>query len=334
MKPDRRTFLKWSISGTTLFAAGSLLDVGEGRAADALELLSKAHDTSGQSLFVAPQREFALHVREGFRRMVDGRSVYAWGYTDESGLIQGVGPPLTVREGERIKVTLVNEARDGHNLYVKDILSDQTVVPPGGRHTYEFMAPPAGTYLYYDSVNDPLARAMGLCGALVALPADGSQTAWTGGPAFDQQFRWVLSELDERWNAARQNGQPVNLRAYRPNYFFINGRSFPETMSDSNAMMSGRVGQTILIRTVNGGLISHAMHFHGYHFRIIARNGQPQAAFIEKDTFVVYPGETVDVLVTLDQPGRYPVHDHSLMALTANGVYPNGIMAEFDVRGA
>lgn len=232
IKPDRRTFLKWSISGTTLFAAGSLLDRGEGRAAGALKRRGKAHDPSGQSLFVAPQRTFTLHVREGFRRMVDGRSVYAWGYTDGSGPIQGVGPPLVVREGEQVAVTLVNETRDGHSFHIKDILSDQTMVPPGRKHTYEFMAPPAGTYLYYDSADDPIGRALGLCGALVVLSADGRQTAWTGGPAFDQQFLWVLGELDERWNAARQNAQPIPLRDYRPNYFFINGRSFPDTMSD------------------------------------------------------------------------------------------------------
>ncbi|HYG56545.1 MAG TPA: multicopper oxidase domain-containing protein, partial [Symbiobacteriaceae bacterium] len=198
----------------------------------------------------------------------------------------------------------------------------------GGSYSYTFTAPPAGTYLFYDSLS-PVHRSMGLYGAMVVAPADGSRRLWAGGPAYDAQYLWLVSSLDEVWNRAAAAGKPVDTKQYRPNYFLLNGKGGGEGdhAGLTTLMVHGQVGQTMLIRRANASLVPHALHYHGFHFREVTRNGQALQHPRLKDTSLLRPLDTADILITFDQPGHYPVHDHILMAATANGSYPNGIMA-------
>ena len=43
-------------------------------------------------------------------------------------------------------------------------------IQPGATKTIEFVASRAGTYLYYDNLNQPVNRMMGLHGALIVMP--------------------------------------------------------------------------------------------------------------------------------------------------------------------
>ena len=43
-------------------------------------------------------------------------------------------------------------------------------IPPGATKSFEFFASKAGTYLYYDNLNQPVNRMMGLHGALIVMP--------------------------------------------------------------------------------------------------------------------------------------------------------------------
>jgi len=283
-----------------------------------------------KSALAVTARSFTLRAREGTIRTVDSKTLYAMGFADADGLFSVPGPVLWANEGDPLTVTLVNESPQGHSFVIDGVVSGATVLA-GGSGSFLFTAPHAGTYVYYDPLDHPLNRALGMYGALVVTPSDGSNHVWAGGPAFANQFLQVISELDETWNTAAGNGQPVNTAVYRPNYFFINGRGSPDSESDPNAHIMGLMGQTILIRWANAGLVPHSMHTHGFHFKIVQQNGMPETAFREKDNVPVYPGDTMDVTMYFDQKGLYPIHDHILMANTGNGVYPNGIMGMLNV---
>jgi hypothetical protein len=45
-----------------------------------------------------------------------------------------------------------------------------------------------------------------------------------------------------------------------------------------------------------------------------------------KDTVEVASGTTVELILDVNQTGSYPVHPHSLTAVTANGLYPYGAL--------
>lgn len=308
---SRRQFLAGAAGGTALAASG-LLRLPIGRAA------------------AATSRAFTLRVREGTLRTVDGKILYARGFADGAGTFGVPGPVLWANEGDPVTVAVLNESPQSHSFAIDRVVTGAGIAP-GGSAEYSFQAPHAGTYIYYDPTQAPVNRALGLYGALVVMSADGSTRMWTAGPAFDDQFLQVLSELDESWNTAVGRGDPIDPAVYRPNYFFINGRGKPDNEVDPNAYIRGTVGQTIAIRWANAGLVPHSMHTHGYHFKIVQQNGVPESAFREKDNVPVYARKTLDVTVLFDQPGRYPIHDHILMAATGNGVYPKGMVGMFDV---
>jgi len=318
---DRRAFLKACAvgSGAVAVTASGLLTLESFRA-------EGARRVGGGPM----PRSYSLRAREGSISTVDGKTLYARGFADEVGAMSIPGPALWAREGEWVTITLTNDAPEEHGIAIEGVAVGPPV-RPGGSAEIAFQAPHPGTYIYHDPAESPLNRALGMYGAFVVVPLDTPNRVWSGGPAFARQYLQVVSELDESWNAAASLKAPIDTGTYRPNYFFLNGRGFPDSDVDPNAHIRGSVGETILIRWANAGLVPHSLHTHGYHFLVVQQDGRPEAGFREKDNIPVYPGRTMDVILDFDQAGLYPMHDHILMANTGNGVYPKGIMGMFEV---
>lgn len=175
---------------------------------------------------------------------------------------------------------------------------------------------------------------MGMYGVLTVAAAGGANQTWTGGPAFDFQRTWVVSEMDKpRWNDVAGAGGTVNTSVYKPNYFLINGRGGFDGMHAADTTIDGTVGQTALVRIVNAGQFSHSLHFHGNHFQVLTVNGVRQSPpYRELDVINIPPKGTADVLYYLNQPGEYPMHVHTAQMETANGVYLNGAVTMINMR--
>ncbi len=60
------------------------------------------------------------------------------------------------------------------------------------------------------------------------------------------------------------------------------------------------------------GRLEHPMHLHGGAFQILARDGQPVAGQLVKDTVVVEPGESIAIGFRADNPGWWMLHCHEL----------------------
>ena len=206
---NRRDFLKAGLTGAAAFALSGLT-LMEPRRSDAAGVVD------------------VTFVAEGdFKTMIDGSDIYVWQFRDSAGSGPGkLTSGLLVQEGDTVNVTVENNLNLPINFVIPGILEDAPAVLPGNSLTYSFTAPAAGSYMYYDDFNGKTGRAMGLCGPLVVMPADGSQTLYSGGPGFDCQCTLVLNELDDRLNAAVYSGKPYDLADYEPNYFFVNGFTF------------------------------------------------------------------------------------------------------------
>ncbi len=299
----RRAFLKSGLAGSAAFAM------------------------SGLTLFSPRGARAAVNrvdlVAEGVtRNLVDGNSLFTWQYRDTGGSGPGaLASGLVVREGDSVDVTLTNHLDRPVNFAIPGVMAATPAVSPGASRTYSFTAPPAGSYFYTDDVNGEIGRAMGLAGPLVVMPADGSSRLYAGGPTFDRQYTLVLSEMDDRLNAAVQNGGGYDMAAYEPNYYFVNGLSYPETKADGDTLVAMSLGEDVAIRFINAGCISHPQHFHGYHVRVVSRNRVVETAVIDKDTTQVERGMCTDVILPVTQPGAYPLHTHYVPGVTANGVY-------------
>jgi suppressor of ftsI len=69
----------------------------------------------------------------------------------------------------------------------------------------------------------------------------------------------------------------------------------------------------VKIRIINDGKhhpMQHPMHFHGQRFIVLARNGVPEVSVGWKDTVLVRAGETVDVVLDNQNPGKWMGHCH------------------------
>ncbi|MCM3785388.1 multicopper oxidase domain-containing protein [Neobacillus mesonae] len=288
-------------------------------------------------------KQFNLYATDGTLQLPDGTSVYVWGYSEknEPGSARYPAPTLTVNEGDQVEVTLTNLGtnqkgikRVGHTIHFHGLDTDQANdgVPHtskdllvGESFTYKFKATHAGTYFYHCHVDTIEHLQMGMTGAFIVKAKDGANQAWTGGPKYDKEYTFVLNEIDPVWHKAVQEGKKYDRTAFKPTYFTMNGKAYPDTEKDPSTLIEGKLGEKVLVRIINSGYQPHAMHLHGHHFQIIASDGRPLAAPLEKDTVNIGPGERYDLLVTFTQEGSYPFHSHNIVDNMNNGVYPGGI---------
>ena len=75
----------------------------------------------------------------------------------------------------------------------------------------------------------------------------------------------------------------------------------------------------------NTGLSIHSLHFHRYHASIKYSSKNATHVNREKDTFPIYPLETIVLQIVPDKEGEFPIHDHNLVAVMGNNIYPNGM---------
>lgn len=287
-------------------------------------------------------KEFHLYATDGWLTLPDGERAYIWGFSDrnEKGSATLPGPAITVNEGDQVRITLHNigpaepgAARPNHTIHLHGLDVDQAndgvghtsrEVPLGESQTYEFTANRAGTHWYHCHVDPTEHIQMGMYGPIIVQATGGSKEAWTGGPAFDRQVTLVLSEIDPVWHTSVHGRKPYDRTLFHPRYWLINGKAAPDAMYDLASAIHGEVGERILVRLINAGYQWHAMHMHGFHFEVIASDGRPMPYAWEKDTLSIAPAERYDLLVTLDQKGVYPFHDHSEVRVTNNGALHGG----------
>jgi FtsP/CotA-like multicopper oxidase with cupredoxin domain len=296
-------------------------------------------------------KKFHLYATDGYLTLPDGEKVYIWGYSLENkkGTAVYPAPKLEVEEGDTVEVTLTNIGpvkegirRVAHTIHWHGLDTDQEndgvpdtspAIQTGESFTYRFTATHAGTYFYHCHVDTIEHLQMGMHGSLVVKAKGGVKQAWTGGPAYDKEYVFHLNEIDPVWHKAVEEGKKYDRTQFHPRYWTINGKAYPDTMKDPQTMIQGKVGETVLIRLINAGYEEHPFHLHGHHFKVIASDGRPLPAPIEKDTINIGPGERYDILVTFTQSGEFPFHSHKIIDNTNNGVYPGGLHTMTSITG-
>jgi manganese oxidase len=247
----------------------------------------------------------------------------------------------------------VNVANDGvPETSVAAIPANASQNGAGNVITYQFIPDRAGTFMYHCHQEADIHVQMGMYGALIIYnPLD--DAAALGGPTtgggqlyghkYDKDIIMLLTEVDLGQaqselgayansyvdpNTINVNGpnvfNPVN---YKPQYWLINGLSFPNTIHAATANFnwsnwatahpgydplivgsaSGDNGpQKILLRMINLGFETQPMHVHGFHPKVI---GMDQRAWtwanppgitagqgLELNTILIGSGNTIDML--------------------------------------
>jgi FtsP/CotA-like multicopper oxidase with cupredoxin domain len=251
-------------------------------------------------------------------------TVTAWTY---NGSVPG--PLIRVTEGDTVRIVFTNGLPEPttihwHGIEVPNNMDGvpdvtQTAIEPGETFVYEFIAKPAGTFMYHSHVNSDVQVPIGLYAPFIIDPKEPPQT-----PA-DVDVSLMLSEwlvLDGRTYPA------MPMAGMEPNYFTINGKAFPATEK-----IEVKKGQRVRIRFYGIGQFVHPMHIHGVPFKIVATDGHPvpEAAQLTKDTVLVSPGERYDIEFIATEPGEWMLHCHIPHHLTNDHIEPGGLMLMISV---
>jgi FtsP/CotA-like multicopper oxidase with cupredoxin domain len=229
----------------------------------------------------------------------DGVALPVYAFGEAGRALQNPGPLIRVPQGTEIQATV-------HNILAVPVTvhglgspgADSVVrIAPGMVEQVTFKAAVPGLYFYWGSsgAGDLKLRHdidSELTGALVVDPP--------GASANDEIF--VMEMMSERPGPSA-----------RETLATINGKSWPYTHK-----FQYQIGQEVRWRWINATNEPHALHLHGFYYRIDAfnRNGHVQNFDGESRPMVVtqriVPGETFDMTWSPSRPGQWLFHCHML----------------------
>ena len=210
-------------------------------------------------------------------------------------------------------------------------------VPVARDFPYFFRPHHPGTYMYHCHFEDVEHVQMGMTGIVYVRPeqnytgAPGAPVARLGGDpgspvlgytyndgdgstAYDREFTFMLNEVDTRPHDNLLAVQDFIWTNYKPNYWIMNGRSYPDTIKPSHdpslpyqpisSLVQANPGDRVLLRLANLGYEQHAMQLPGIRMKVVGHDASflrgPGGADLTYETNVIYigPGEARDVLFT------------------------------------
>ena len=235
-------------------------------------------------------------------------------------------------------------------------LTSEVPVLPGQARTYELTPRHAGTMFYHCHVQPQVHVMMGLQGLFVIeenRPDNWLQTMNIGAglvrvssrevrEKFDHEYDLHFQDLDKQLGERiRRNNDPrlitrsmhreYDITDATPDYFTLNGRSFPYTFRES--LIVGKDGDKIKLRVVNGGAKGIALHTHGHKFTLTHRDGVevPVSARAPQDVLWLATSQRADLELDMVNdglhsygPGIWLFHDHQYKGITTDGIGPGG----------
>jgi FtsP/CotA-like multicopper oxidase with cupredoxin domain len=281
------------------------------------------------------------------------------------------GPTIYAINGDSITINITNTLDEDHSFFIPGnlpgdppIFDSGPIAPGETKNGLTFTASVSGAHLYYDNLNAPVNRQMGLHGALVVRPAValaghnftpydvtaanynngtgptahvqnmydmfGTQfwpgLKWQeGDPATKtapfRQYVWLYHmaspnlqlevgllpagvNMDPKVfmeKIARDPFSPTRNNSL-PQYFTINGQSgfFSHFIPAITPIC--RVGEPVVIHTMNAGVQGLSHHMHCNHFFITSINGEPNKNPIWVDIYGIRPMDRIDYTFPFMRP--------------------------------
>lgn len=252
---------------------------------------------------------------------------------------------------------------------------DVSKTPPNA--TYLFEPDHPGTYMYHCHIEAAEHVQMGMYGALIIYPSPkslaqaGIHKDRRGGwfykdmclehipptathrnfayndinTYFDREYVMLLSDIDTRWHDSVLNDTGFNAVDFKPDFWLVNGRAFPDTLYphpltppeggdpnltqiDYESYVHVKTNEKFLLRMINLGYQVVPWHVHGWHFSIVGKDTNLNP-IIQLNTLLgihnhrkmlhdmaftvaIGSGETYDLIITADdkrpQYGNYIVN--------------------------
>lgn len=231
----------------------------------------------------APIKEFRIPITHDTIEIADGKTYEGWTF---GGTVPG--PTIRVREGDEVRITLVNESPMGHSIdfHSARIPMNEAfrTIAPGDSLDFTFTASDPGAYLVHCGTPPVLLHIMqGMYLAIVVDPEDG----W--GTEADREFVLVQSEFYPK--AAQADGPAIAdydaARSKDATYVTFNGKAAQYT----KAPLAVEVGDRVRFFVVNAGpSLSSDFHVVGAIFDRVYPDGNPDNALEKVQTYPVPAG--------------------------------------------
>ena len=234
-------------------------------------------------------REYRIVAADREIEIAPGIFFPAWTFNG-----QVPGPTLRATEGDRVRVTFVNQGSHPHTIHFHgwhppemDGALPEHEVMPGGTFVYEFDAEPFGLHLYHCHAV-PLKRHLhkGLYGVFIVDPK-------TPRPPADEMVM-VMNGFDTNFDADNEV-YAVNTVA---NHF----------MHEPIAVRVGELVRIYLVNLTEFDLLN-SLHLHGMFFDVF-RTGTSLARSETTDTVMLCQGERAVLETRFRYPGRFMFHAH------------------------
>lgn len=224
---------------------------------------------------------------------------------------------ISAQTGETIKTTIINRDSLPHTFTINNIITSNNTIQPGDTMTFSYSFSNAETYRYYSEMS--YGYLLSASGQIFINDDSFSKYYWN---LFDQSAS-VSEDLANNLISSIPNN-------YFSNVYTINNRIYPDVLSDTTAVITGSVNDSILISIVNSGKMAHCLHFHGYHVKVVDYSKSSDWNGRIKDSVPIDAYETCTLLLVPQQPGTFPVHDHNLFAVSTGG-YPGGMITHLTI---
>jgi FtsP/CotA-like multicopper oxidase with cupredoxin domain len=299
------------------------------------------------------------------------------------------GPPLEVSEGDELYLSLTNvgmaarpDLFDAHTLHFHGFPNAAPVfdgephstfgVNMGATLTYYYKIRDPGTFLYHCHVEAAEHMQMGMLGNLYVHPRqDGTPYSYQGrtytkfayndgdgSTGYHVEKAIQLSSMDSVFHDLHLGIQPLPFANMRDNYPMMNGRGYPDTVTDgplanpppdnggrrsqlSDAHVVAASGQRILLRLSNVSITAYyTVGALGLPMKVVGAGARqlrgPTGKDLSYDTASVTlgGGETAEVIIdTRDvAPGRYFLYTTNLNYLSNGDEDYGGMMTAIDIH--
>ncbi|MCP4421771.1 MAG: multicopper oxidase domain-containing protein [Chloroflexi bacterium] len=296
------------------------------------------------------------------------------------GKVQTPSPIIPINENDEVYLTLTNvgfemrpDLDDAHTVhwhgfrnptaYFDGVPEASVSVPQGRDFPYYYRPEHPGTYMYHCHFEDVEHVQMGMDGIIYVRPSQNA-TGTTGGhppgkyvyndgdgsTAYDREVTLLLNEIDTRPHDQLLNVQEFVWSDYKPNYWIINGRSYPDTVLPNNdpslpyqpisSLVQCNPGDRVLLRLANLGYAQHSMQLPGIPMKVVGHDATLLRSTSGADltyytnSLLIAPGEARDVIIEApafdgaaatetDAAGTYNVYyfkNRNYFAQTNNGM--------------
>ncbi len=276
----------------------------------------------------AELRKFEMDIQEVELLVAPGLKAKVWAFNG-----QVPGPLLHVKEGDNVEVVVQNKTTQAHTVHWHGVYqfkswdSDGTPnvtqknILPGESHAYRFVAEKAGSLWYHCHTN--VAEHLGLRGMFGPLIIDPKKPSKLEREVTKQavlMFSGWNDRVAQTFGEGMKPGEALQ-------YFSINGKSMP-----LNQPLRVKTGDVLRLR-LYAATIPVAFHLHGHDFLVTHKDGTPLDHPYSADVIGMQPGERVDVIVRMNNPGLWASHDHIDHHTTNNGQEHGGSMLVVEYDG-